>query len=186
MKKGKIGRVEVWCTQCWTEGHDKEQCHVVRTYLNIGVPNLFNPTVLYCEICRTTGQHRPEGCHILHRYVQVLKNPYCKFCKSVGHNEDEFHSFDLMRERTYDAYQVQNEGQSNDGYGYSCGASGRGDFGGRGHGGMDRRGRGQVVCYNCNQTWHLARDCRNPTTTCRYCRAVDHVIEQCPQLLAKI
>ena len=51
---------------------------------------------------------------------------------------------------------------------------------------MARRGRGQVVCYNCNQARHLARDCRSPTTTCRYFQAVDHVIEQCPQLIAKI
>ena len=57
MKKGKNGHEEVWCTQCQTEGHDKEQCHVVRNYLHNGVPNPFNPTVLYCEICRTTGQH---------------------------------------------------------------------------------------------------------------------------------
>ena len=42
------------------------------------------------------------------------------------------------------------------------------------------------MCYNCNEEGRLARDYRNPTTTCRYCRAVDHVIEQCPQLIAKI
>ena len=51
---------------------------------------------------------------------------------------------------------------------------------------MPGRGRGQVICYNCNQAVHVARDCQNPTTTCRYCRVVDHVIEQCPQLIAKI
>ena len=47
-----------------------------------------------------------------------------------------------MRERTYDAYRVQNEGPSNDGYGYRSGASGRGAFGGRGHGSMAGKGRG--------------------------------------------
>ena len=91
-----------------------------------------------------------------------------------------------MRERTYDAYRVQNEGLSNDSYGPRSGASGRGAFGSRGGVGMAGRGHGQVVCYKCNQAGHLAHDCRNPTTTCRYCRVVDHVIEQCPQLIAKI
>ena len=141
MNKGKTGRW-LWCTQCRTEGHDKDQCHVVRNYLNTGAPSPFNPTVLYCEICQTTGHHRLENCYLLQRYVQVPKNPYCKFCKSVRHNEDECRSYDLMRERTYDTYRVQNEGQSNDGYRYHGGASGRGGFGGRGRGGMAGRGRG--------------------------------------------
>ena len=57
MKKGKTNCEEVWCTQCRIEGHDKEQCPVVRNYLNTGAPNPFNPTVLYCEIYWTTGQH---------------------------------------------------------------------------------------------------------------------------------
>ena len=98
MKKAKAIREEVWCTRCKTEGHDKEQCPTLRNYLNTGAPNPFNPNVLYCEICRRTGQHRPKDCYLLQRYVQVPKNPYCKFCKSVGHNEDECRSFDLMRE----------------------------------------------------------------------------------------
>ena len=55
MKKGKAVQEEFWCTRCRTEGHDKEQCLVIRNYLNSGAPNPFNPSVLYCEICRTTG-----------------------------------------------------------------------------------------------------------------------------------
>ena len=35
-----------------------------------------------------------------------------------------------MRERTYDAYRVQNDAQGNDGYGYRGSTSGRGAFGG--------------------------------------------------------
>ena len=109
MKKGKSIREEVWCTRCRTEDHDKEHCPALRNYLNTGAPNPFNPVFLYCEICRTTSQHQPEDCYLLQRYVRIPKNPDCKFCKLVGHNEDECRSFDLMRERTYDAYRVQPE-----------------------------------------------------------------------------
>ena len=101
---------------------------------------------------------------MLQRYVQVPKNTYCKFCKSIGHNEDECRIFDLMRERTYDDYRVQNDAQGNNGYGYHGGNPGRGKF--RGHGGMPGRDRIQVICYNCNQAGHVTGDCQNPTTTC--------------------
>ena len=75
MKKGKATHEEVWCTRFKIEGHDKEQCPALRNYLNSGVPNPFNPTILYYEIYRTTGQHQPEDCYLLQRYVQVPRNP---------------------------------------------------------------------------------------------------------------
>ena len=115
MKKGKSDREEVWCTQCRTEGHDKEWCPLIDKYLQTSAPNSFPPQVLYCELCRMTGQHRPENCYLLQRYGQGPKNSYCKFCKSVGHNEEEC--------RTYDAYRVHTEGPHNDSYGYQGGAS---------------------------------------------------------------
>ena len=43
MKKGKPDREEVWCTQCRTEGHDKERCPLISKYLHTGAPNPFPP-----------------------------------------------------------------------------------------------------------------------------------------------
>ena len=71
-----------------------------------------------------------------------------------------------MRERTYDAYRVQNDGQGNDGYGYRGSTSGRGTFRGQGRGGIPGQGRGQVIFYNCNQAGYVAKDCQNSTMTC--------------------
>jgi len=45
-----------------------------------------------------------------------------------------------MREQTYDAYRVQPDAQGNDGYGYRGSTLGRGNFRGRGRGGMPGRG----------------------------------------------
>jgi hypothetical protein len=78
----------------------------------------------------------------------------------VGHDEKDCHTLDLMREHTTDAYKVQGEEGSEGGVpqyntlrGYNQG--GRGGFKGQGRGGFNR-GRGPIICYNCNQPGNLA------------------------------
>jgi hypothetical protein len=48
------------------------------------------------------------------------------------------------------------------------------------------QGQGQIIFNNCTQPGHLARDFQNPCTTCSYYNSFDHVIEDCPVLLAKL
>jgi hypothetical protein len=43
-----------------------------------------------------------------------------------------------------------------------------------------------VVCHNCQQPGHYARECPLPPTTCMYCRALDHDTEECLTLLVNI
>jgi hypothetical protein len=57
--------------------------------------------------------------------------------------------------------------------------------GGRERGGFGR-GRGLMVCHNCQQPGHYARECSLPPATCMYCRASDHDTEEFPTLLGKI
>jgi hypothetical protein len=48
------------------------------------------------------------------------------------------------------------------------------------------RGRGPMVCHNCQQLGHYAGECRLPPATCMYCGASDHDTEECLTLLVKI
>jgi len=43
-----------------------------------------------------------------------------------------------------------------------------------------------VVCHNCKQPRHYARECPLPPMTCMYCLASDHDTKECPTLLGKI
>jgi hypothetical protein len=46
---------------------------------------------------------------MMQKYQTVPKNSYCTFCKSVGHDDKDCRTMELMRERTSDAYRVQAE-----------------------------------------------------------------------------
>jgi predicted Zn-dependent protease len=48
------------------------------------------------------------------------------------------------------------------------------------------RGRGPVVCHNCQQPGHYAREFPLPPATFMYFHASDHDTEECSTLLVKI
>jgi hypothetical protein len=62
----------------------------------------------------------------------------------------------------------------------------RSGFRGRGRGGGMGRGQGKIICYIYVKPGNLARDYHNPCTTCIYCSSFEHVIEDCPVMLAKL
>ena len=147
------------------------------------LPQAWGP---WCEICKTNG-HRSQECHLLQKYVQTPKNLFCTFCKSVGHDENNWRAYELMMERTQDVYVMQSDQLNNNGNAqYDQGRVGRGVFIGRGWNLGFGRGRGQIICYHYGTPRHYARDCTNPTTTCKYSKSYDHTIEECPILLAKM
>lgn len=61
LNKGKETISEVWCTKSNEEGHYKDQCPMIRDYLVSGALNLVK-LGLWCEICRTRGQHHSKYC----------------------------------------------------------------------------------------------------------------------------
>ena len=62
----------------------------------------------WCRICHTRGHHSEE-CLYLHNIVSAPTSLYCKFCKSVGHDEKDFRAFQLLHEKIVDTYLMKNE-----------------------------------------------------------------------------
>lgn len=110
IKKGREVREEVWCIQCKAEGHHKDQCPLLHNCLSSGAPSPLNLNVGHCcEIYRMHRQHRPEQCSLLQKYLSTPTSLYCTLFKSVGHDESNCHSYDMMHDRR--AYQVQGSEQ---------------------------------------------------------------------------
>jgi hypothetical protein len=188
--KGKDKIEYIVCIKCKPEGHDKEHCPLFHEYLASGAPSpLKQVTLPCCEVCR--NRHRPDECYYMQKYVQTPTNIYFTFYNSVGHDDRDCRAYDLMHERSRDIYKIQGEvQQEGNTTQYNSPRRGnfkpRGGFKGRGRGGGMGRGRGQIICYNCAQPGHLAKDFQNPCTTCSYCNSFEHVIKECLALLAKL
>jgi hypothetical protein len=188
--KGKYKREDIWCVICRSKGHGKEHYPLFHEYLvsRASIP-LKQVTLPWCEVCR--NRHHTGECYYMKTYIQTPTNLYCTFCKLVGHEDKDFMSYDLMHERSRDVYTIQGEVQQ-EGNTTQYNSPGRGNFnphggfrGGGGGGGMGQ-GQGQIICYNHTQLGHLTRDYQNPCTTCSYYNSFEHVIEECPALVAKL
>jgi hypothetical protein len=145
-----------------------------------GAPNPL-PGGGYCEICKK-WDHHPTKCPLLHKYHSIPRNLFFNFFKSPGHEEKDFHVFNLMRDITSYMYMIQEENVAAEWVVHNiiikevsikgtketlAEARGRGNFG--------RGGRGLIICYNYNQLGHLDHvTVQNPCTMCTYYRALDH------------
>jgi hypothetical protein len=106
--KGKEKREIVWCTTCKTKGHHKNEFPTFARYMEIGLENHFPTGGPWCEIYKTHG-HDPYNFPMMQKYQQIPKNSYWNFFKSVGHDDKDCRTIDLMREITSDTYRVHVE-----------------------------------------------------------------------------
>lgn len=138
---------------------------------------------LWYAICQIFGKHATENYHLLQKFVHTPQQLFCTLYKSVGHDELNYHSYELMKKDPYIRMQAKNRPQ-NLGAGAVCrGLQGqvRGSRGGYG------RGRGQIICYNYGEESHFTHDYQNLThPSYQYCRKFDHVIKDCPILMTKM
>jgi len=126
LKKDKVARPEVhkevWCLKCKSQRHDKDHFPIFANYVPGGWPvplrlesqagTRMGPT-LWCVICWVAGKHVTDNCHLLQKFVQTLQQLFCNFYKSMGHDECNYRSYELMMERA-PAYRMQTETQSPD------------------------------------------------------------------------
>jgi len=60
---------------------------------------------LWCAIYEVAGKHATNNFHFLRKFVQTPQHLFCNFFQSVGHDEQIYHSYELMMNRT-PAYRV--------------------------------------------------------------------------------
>lgn len=196
-KRGKDGCADIWCIRCRVSGHTKDQCPLLMDYMQVGGPSPIRPgesrdpilsslgsrgPALWCDDYWVAGLHDTNHCPLLGAYVPELKQQWCRFCQKVGHDEQNWCTYDLMMD-CGNLFRVQSDPASPRISAHLGGSLA--DRGGRG--GSVERGRVQLICYNCGEIKHFSREFPNPTrSSCNYCRQLDHVVEDCPILIAKM
>jgi len=126
-----------------------------------------------------------DNCHLLQKYTQTSQQLFCNFCRSVEHDENTCRSYELMMDWT-PTYRVKTEMRALD---LNVGiARARFQGCGQGRGGLGlRRGREQLICYNCGGLGHYACDCTNLIRTpCLYYTQFDHEAEDYPTLIVRL
>ena len=108
-KKVKEDRDDLWCTRCHASRHTKDTYPMFRNYLLSGAPNPLNRVgAPWCRIDQVYG-HQHENCDYMQKMVTKLEILYCTFCRSVGHDDKNYHAYDLLQERMYDSYFFKGE-----------------------------------------------------------------------------
>ena len=109
IKKGKEHHEEVWCTRCHMEGHLKDQYLDFQNYLLSGAPNpLSYGGMPWCHIFQVYG-HRYEDCGYMQKMVVNSVNLYYTFCRSIGNEYKDYHTYDLIQDIIIDMYYVKGE-----------------------------------------------------------------------------
>ena len=84
---------------------------MLMNYVTAGAPNPLNKQGMpWCTIFQTRG-HKSEECLYLQNILSAPASLYCKFCRSVGHDEKDCRALQLLQEKTMDTYLIKNEEQ---------------------------------------------------------------------------
>jgi hypothetical protein len=93
--KSKEKREVVWCTTCRTKGHHNDECPNFAQYMATWLPNPLPTGGPWCKIFKAHG-HDPYHCPMMQKYETIPKSLDCNFCKSVGHDDKDCRTMDLM------------------------------------------------------------------------------------------
>ena len=104
---GKEGSQYVWCIRSKGPGHSKDPCPLFSDYMQAGDSSSLRPTkmvgpsslMLWCADCWVVGRHDTDHWPRLGAYVPEIKQHWCRFFSSVGHDEQNCRTLDLMVDR---------------------------------------------------------------------------------------